>query len=86
MEAHRIYKFLVGLNVEFDEVREQIIGRVPLPKISEVFVEVRREESQRHVMLGKKSISKTVGSSALSVAKVPANKATSFQRGPGERP
>ncbi|RVX14513.1 hypothetical protein CK203_017285 [Vitis vinifera] len=40
VEAHRIYKFLVGLNVEFDEVRGQIIGRVPLPKISEVFAEV----------------------------------------------
>ena len=44
VEAHRIYKFLVGLNVEFDEVREQIIGRVPLPKISRVFAEVRKEE------------------------------------------
>ena len=40
MEAHRIYKFLVGLNVEFDEVRGRIIGRLPLPKISEVFAEV----------------------------------------------
>ncbi|RVW69990.1 hypothetical protein CK203_052724 [Vitis vinifera] len=40
MEAHRIYKFLVGLNVEFDEVRGRIIGRVPHPKISEVFAEV----------------------------------------------
>ncbi|RVW12991.1 hypothetical protein CK203_095230 [Vitis vinifera] len=44
MEAHRIYKFLVRFNVEFDEVRGGIIGRVPLPKISEVFAEVRRKK------------------------------------------
>ena len=86
MEAHRIYKFLVGLNVEFDEVRGRIIGRVPHPKISEVFAEVRREESRQHIMLGKKSNSGTVESSALSVAEGSANKTTSFQRGPGERP
>ena len=86
MEAHRIYKFRVGLSVEFDEVRGWIIGRVPLPKISEVFAEVRREESHRHVMLGKKSNSGTVESSALSVAEGSANKTTSFQQGPGERP
>ena len=42
MEAHRIYMFRVGLSVEFDEVRGWIIGRVPLPKISEVFAEVQR--------------------------------------------
>ena len=86
MEAHRIYKFLIGLNVEFDEVRGGIIGRVPLPKISEVFVEVRREESRRHVMLGNKSNSGAVESSALSVAEGSANKTASFQQGPGERP
>ena len=40
VEAHRIYKFLAGLNVEFDEVRGRIIGKVPFPKISEIFAEV----------------------------------------------
>ena len=40
VEAHRIYKFLARLDVEFDEVRGRIIGRLPLPKISEVFAEV----------------------------------------------
>ena len=78
VEAHRIYKFLVGLNVEFDEVRGQIIGRVPLPKISKVFAEVQREESRRYIMLGKKSNSGSVESSAFSVAEGFANKAASF--------
>nr|CAN67620.1 hypothetical protein VITISV_004593 [Vitis vinifera] len=45
MEDNRIYKFLVGLNVEFDEVQGRIIGRSPLPSISNVFSEVRREEN-----------------------------------------
>ena len=86
MEAYRIYKFLVGLNVEFDEVRGRIIDRVSLPKINKVFVEVRRKESCRHVMLGKKSNSGTVESSALNVVEGFANKAASFQPGLGERP
>ena len=85
VEAHRIYKFLVGLNVEFDEIKKRIIGRVPLPKIGEVFTEVCREESRRHVMLGNKSNSGTIESFALSVAEGSANKTSSFQRGPIER-
>ena len=48
---NRIFKFMVGLNVEFDEVRGRIIGRQPLPSIGEVFSEVRREESRRNVVL-----------------------------------
>ncbi|KAL6345672.1 hypothetical protein AAG906_017408 [Vitis piasezkii] len=59
-------------DLEFDEVRGWIIGRVPLPKISEVFAE--------------KSNSGTVESSALNVVEGFANKAASFQRGLGERP
>ena len=86
MEAHRIYKFLAGLNVEFDEVRGRIIGRTPLPQISEVFAEVRREESRRHVMLGKKINGGAVESFALNVAEFSTNKATTYQRGPGEKP
>ncbi|KAL6321854.1 hypothetical protein AAG906_035555 [Vitis piasezkii] len=70
VEAYRIYKFLAGLNVE-----------VSLPKISKVFAEVRRKESCRHVMLGKKSNSEIVESSVLSVAKGSANKTSIFQRG-----
>lgn len=53
VESLRIFKFLVGLNVEFDEVRG-IIGRQPLPSLGEVFSKVRREKSRRNVMLGKK--------------------------------
>ena len=68
VEDNRIFKFLAGLNVEFDEVRGRIIGRQPLPSIGEVFSEVRREESRRNVMLGKKGPGVTVEGLALEVA------------------
>ena len=86
VEAHRIYKFLVGLNVEFDEVRGHIIGRTPLPPIGEVFAEVRLEESRRHVMLGKKTTYGPVESFALVVAEIAANKAANCQRKFEEKP
>ncbi|XP_073126194.1 uncharacterized protein [Henckelia pumila] len=54
VEDNRIFTFLIGLNAKFDEVRGRIIGRQPLPSMGEVFSEVRREESRRLVMLGKK--------------------------------
>lgn len=51
---HQIFKFLAGLNIEFDEVRGRIIGRQRLPSLEEVFSKLRREESRRSVMLEKK--------------------------------
>ena len=67
MEDNRIFKFLIGLNMEFDKVRGRIIGRQPLPSIGEVFLEVFREESRRLVMLGKRNLNNTVENSALVV-------------------
>lgn len=52
LEKERIYKFLLGLNKDLDEVRGRILGTKQLPKIREVFSEVRREESRRKLMLG----------------------------------
>lgn len=65
VEDNRIFKFLIGLNMEFDEVRGRIIGRQPLPSIGEVFSEVRREESRRLVMLNKKNPGNPIENSAL---------------------
>ena len=53
VDVSRVFKFVV----EFDEVCGQIIGRNPLPPIGEVFAKMRREESHRHVMLGKTAAS-----------------------------
>lgn len=56
VDVGRVFKFLAGLNIEYDEVLGLIVGRNPIPSIGEVFAEVRREESRRQVMLGKKNI------------------------------
>ena len=45
VECTRIFKFLAGLNMKFDEVRGRIIGRQPLPSMGEVLSEVKWEES-----------------------------------------
>lgn len=43
--------FLQDLNVEFDQVWAQILGRETLPSLNEVFSLVRAEEGRRTVML-----------------------------------
>ncbi|KAL4360740.1 hypothetical protein GQ457_04G014980 [Hibiscus cannabinus] len=55
VDETRNFKFLAGLNEDFDEVRGIIIGRSSLPSIHEAFSEVCREETRRGVMLNKKS-------------------------------
>ncbi|XP_073128544.1 uncharacterized protein [Henckelia pumila] len=56
MENDRVYVFLAGLNRELDDVRGRILGKKPLPSLSEVFAEVRREEGRRRVMLSVKPV------------------------------
>ncbi|XP_022761888.1 uncharacterized protein LOC111307857 isoform X2 [Durio zibethinus] len=51
IEKDRVYDFLAGLNVEFDQVRVQILGKQDLPSLNEVISMVRAEESRRGVML-----------------------------------
>ncbi|KAJ1408401.1 Gag-polypeptide of LTR copia-type, partial [Sesbania bispinosa] len=65
VEKDRIYKFLLGLNIELDEVWGRILGTKPLKTIREVFSEVRREESRRKVMLGKSSVAPSIEGSAM---------------------
>ena len=50
VEKKRIYKFLLSLNKNLDEVRGRILAIKPLPNILEVFRE--REKSQRKLLLG----------------------------------
>lgn len=51
IEGERIYEFLAGLNMEFDEVRVQILGKEELSSLNEAFVIIRREEGRRSVMV-----------------------------------
>ena len=67
VECTRIFKFLAGLNMKFDEVRGRIIGRQPLPSMGEVLSEVKWEESWRSVMLGKKTVTAPIANSALAM-------------------
>ena len=43
IERERVYDFLIGLNVELDQVRVQILGKEPLPSLNEAFAIVREE-------------------------------------------
>lgn len=56
---------MVGLNIDFDELRGQILGKDPLPSIREVFWEVKREESYGLVMMRQKSRNITHANFAL---------------------
>ena len=60
-----LYKFLLGLNKHLDEVRGRILGTKPLPTICEAFAEVKREETQKKLMLGKQIAIATTESSTL---------------------
>ncbi|RDX99825.1 hypothetical protein CR513_17066, partial [Mucuna pruriens] len=48
VERGRIFKFLHGLNSEYDLIRVQILGKEKLPSLSEVFfiVRVKRSDDQ----------------------------------------
>ncbi|KAL4282295.1 hypothetical protein GQ457_03G025720 [Hibiscus cannabinus] len=47
----RIFRFLHGLNREFDSLRGRVLSTSPLPSLREVFSMVKKEESRREVML-----------------------------------
>ena len=66
-EKERIYKFLLGLNRDLDEVQGRILSIKPLPSVREVFSEVRREETRRKVMLGATVNQPNAEGSALAV-------------------
>lgn len=65
VEKDIIYKFLLGLNKDLDEVRGRILGTKPLPKVREVFSEVRKEESRKKLMLGGLTSTSSFEGSAL---------------------
>ncbi|XP_038886270.1 uncharacterized protein LOC120076493 [Benincasa hispida] len=59
-----LFKFLLGLNKELDEVHGRILAIKPLPNIKEIFAKVR-EESRKKLMLGVTASSKSEGSALL---------------------
>ncbi|KAJ0041973.1 hypothetical protein Pint_18863 [Pistacia integerrima] len=51
IEKDRIYDFLTGLNVEFDQMRVQVLGKEDLPSLNETISIINVEKSRRRVML-----------------------------------
>ena len=70
VEKKRIYKFLLGLNKNLDEVRGQILAIGPLPSIQEVAAELRCKESRKKVILGTGNQFNTNNASTLVSRKV----------------
>ena len=50
-EIERIFEFLAGLNIKFNQVRVQILGKESLPLLNEVLSLIRAEEGRRIMML-----------------------------------
>ena len=51
VERERIFEFLAGLNMEFDQVRVQILGKESMPSLNEVFSLIKAEEGRGTVMV-----------------------------------
>ncbi|KAK8574583.1 hypothetical protein V6N12_062273 [Hibiscus sabdariffa] len=51
IEKERIDDFLAGLNLEYDAVRVQILGKEELPSLNEAIAIIRSEEGRRGVMV-----------------------------------
>ena len=51
VEREQIFEFLVGLNVEFDQVQVQVLGKEDLSSINEVFSIIRVEEGRWGVLI-----------------------------------
>lgn len=56
IEGEQVYEFLAGLNMEFDQVRVQILGKEELSSLNEAFAIIRGEEGRRSVMIEASSI------------------------------
>ena len=56
IEKSRTYNFLASLNVEYDQVRVQILGKDDFPSLNEVISIILAKESKRGVMLEPKTI------------------------------
>ncbi|RVW35969.1 Retrovirus-related Pol polyprotein from transposon TNT 1-94 [Vitis vinifera] len=65
VEGKRVFKFLLGLNKNLDEIRGRIMGVKPLPSLREAFSKVRREESRKNLMMGSHQQLNMAESSAL---------------------
>lgn len=66
IEKKRLYKFLLGLKKELDDVRGRILGANLSMSLCEAFAEVRLEESRKRIMLGNQLLAQITESLGLS--------------------
>ena len=59
VEKKRTYDFLASLNMEFEAIRVQILGKEDIPSLNEVISLIRAEEGRRGVMLDTAPIEKS---------------------------
>lgn len=65
VEEKKIFKFLLGLNKNLDEVRERLMGTKPLPSCRETLFEVHQEKSRKKLMMGTQDTTPMSEGSAL---------------------
>ena len=46
-----MYDFLVGLNIEYDQIWIQVLGKEPFPSLRQTYGYVQQNESRRNAML-----------------------------------
>ncbi|KAI8535197.1 hypothetical protein RHMOL_Rhmol10G0155100 [Rhododendron molle] len=51
LEKERVYDFLAGLDIEYDQIRVHVLGYVPFPSLGEAYAIVQQEESMRGATL-----------------------------------
>lgn len=51
MEKTKPYDYLVSLNIEFDQLRIQILGRETFPPLNKLISLIRQEKSRQSLML-----------------------------------
>ena len=52
MEKERFYTFLIKLNIEFDPIRVQVLGKEEILSLNETIAIIREEEERRGVVMG----------------------------------
>ncbi|GAV78690.1 hypothetical protein CFOL_v3_22155 [Cephalotus follicularis] len=51
IEKEMVYDFLTGLNLDYDQVRVQVLGRDPFPTLEEAYNLIQHEERRRNSMM-----------------------------------
>lgn len=60
VEEFRIYELLVSLNAKYEQLRVNILGKVPLPSMNEVYAYLDREEQRRCTMSQPSQVERSV--------------------------